>query len=151
MSVCVSVYVQWYIFLSFRVFRLLSSSLLLYSQTFGRHVLRVSWRTRGPKRNFEPRPLFNSRASLALIPLTITGYNVKYSRFVTHRQLGVNLPPLDNCHSEAQGTNAYYCYGVSCKTVQSEFLRLVNLMFLHHYEWLLLCYFFTWAHITIFF
>ena len=31
-------------------------------------------RTREPTQNFEPRPLFNSRRLLALIPLTITGY-----------------------------------------------------------------------------
>ena len=51
-------------FLSFRVFGLLFSSLLLYSQRFGRYVLRhslgVCW-TREPTWNFEPRPLFNLR------------------------------------------------------------------------------------------
>ena len=64
--------------LSFRIFRLLSSSLLLYSQRFSRYDPRpssgVSCRTREHTQNFEPRPLFNPLWSLALIPLTITGY-----------------------------------------------------------------------------
>ena len=50
------------LFLSFRVFRLLSSSLFLYSH-FGWHVLQPSsgvYRTQDPSRNFKPRPLFNS-------------------------------------------------------------------------------------------
>ena len=48
-----------YSFLSFRVFGLLSSSLLLYLQHFGWNVLRPSsevCRTREPIQNFEPRP-----------------------------------------------------------------------------------------------
>ena len=64
--------------LSFRVFGLLSSSLSLYSQRFGRCVLPpssdVSCRTREPTRNFEPRPLFNPRGSLVLIPLQVYKY-----------------------------------------------------------------------------
>ena len=47
-------------FLSLRVFRLLSSSLLLFPQRFGRYVLWPSsgvCRTREPSRNFELRPL----------------------------------------------------------------------------------------------
>ena len=51
-------------FLSLRVFELLSSSLLLFPQRFGRYVLRPSsgvCRTREPTRNFELRPLLNPR------------------------------------------------------------------------------------------
>ena len=63
-------------FLSFRVFGLLFSSLLLYFQHFGHCVLRpssgISCRTREPTRNFEPRSLFNPWEWLALISLTIT-------------------------------------------------------------------------------
>ena len=65
---------------SLRVIGLFSSSLLLYTQCFGRYVLQPSsgvCRTRVPTRNFEPRPLFNPRGSLVLIPLTITGYKCK--------------------------------------------------------------------------
>ena len=51
-----------YLFLTFSVFRQLSSSLFLYSQRFGWCVLRsssgVSCRTQKPTRNFEPNPLF---------------------------------------------------------------------------------------------
>ena len=50
--------------LSLRVFELLSSSLLLFSQRFGRYVLRPSscvCRTREPSRNFELRPLLKPR------------------------------------------------------------------------------------------
>ena len=64
-------------FLSLRVFGLLSSSLLLFPQRFGRYVLRPSsgvCRTREPSRNFELRPLLNPPGSPVLIPLAITGY-----------------------------------------------------------------------------
>ena len=53
---------EW--FLSLRVFGLLSSSLLLFPQRFGRYVLRASsgvCRTRKPTWNFELRPLLNPR------------------------------------------------------------------------------------------
>ena len=50
----------------------------LYLQRFGRYFFRpfsdVPCRTLEPTRNFEPRPSSNSRVSLAVIPLTITGY-----------------------------------------------------------------------------
>ena len=63
-------------FLSLRVFGLLSSSLLLFPQRFGRYVLWPSGvcRTREPSRNFEQRPLLNPRGSPVLILLAITGY-----------------------------------------------------------------------------
>ena len=61
-------------FLSLRVFRQLSSSLLLHSQLFGQYVLRPS---SGVFIELEPAPLFNPRGSLVLIPLTITGYKCK--------------------------------------------------------------------------
>ena len=60
---------SWW-FLSVRVFELLSSSLLLFSQRFGRYVLRPSsgvYRTREPTRNFELCPLLNPRLSKSFI------------------------------------------------------------------------------------
>ena len=56
----------FFIFLSLSVFGLLSSSLLLFPQSFGRYVIRPSsgvGRTQEPSRNFELRPLLNSRGS----------------------------------------------------------------------------------------
>ena len=64
-------------FLSLRVYGLLSSSLFLFPQRFGRYVLRPSsgvCRTLEPSRNFKLRPLFNPRVSPVLIPFAITGY-----------------------------------------------------------------------------
>ena len=70
-------------FLSLRFFGLSSSSLLLFSQRFGRYVLRPSsgvCRTREPSRNFELRTLLKPRGSPVLIPFAMTGYKcVKYS------------------------------------------------------------------------
>ena len=66
-----------------RVFRLLSSSLLLFPEHFDRYVLRPSsgvCRTREPTQNYELCPLLNPRGSPVLIPLAITGY--KYSSIV---------------------------------------------------------------------
>ena len=63
-------------FLTLRVFRLLSSSLLLFPQCFSRYVLWPSsgvCRTREPSRNFELCPLLNPQGSPVLIPLAITG------------------------------------------------------------------------------
>ena len=57
------------------IFGLLSSSLLLFAQGFGRYVLGPSsgvCRTRESTRNFELRPLLNPRWSPVLITLTIT-------------------------------------------------------------------------------
>ena len=53
-------------FLVLRVFGLLSSSLLLFLQRFGRYILRASsgvCRTREPSWNFELRPLLKPRES----------------------------------------------------------------------------------------
>ena len=61
-------------FLSLRVFSVLSSSLLLFPQRFGRYVHRPSsgvCRIREPSWNFELRPLLNPRASPVLIPFAI--------------------------------------------------------------------------------
>ena len=63
--------------LSLRFFRLLSSSLLLFPQHFGRYVLRPSsgvCRTREPSRNFKLCPLLKPQGLPVLIPLAITGY-----------------------------------------------------------------------------
>ena len=76
--------VVWLFVLS-RLFRLLSSSLLLYSQRFDRCALRPSsgaycwtWepscRNWESSQNFELNPLFNPRGWTVLIPLTMTGY-----------------------------------------------------------------------------
>ena len=65
-------------FLSLRFFGLLSSSLLLFPQCFGRYVLRPSsgvCRIREPSRNFELRPLLKPRGSPVLIPFAMTGCN----------------------------------------------------------------------------
>ena len=60
---CLNFWDEAWWFLSFRVFTLLSSSLLLYSQCFGQCVLwpssEVTCWTQEPTWNFEPRPLFN--------------------------------------------------------------------------------------------
>ena len=94
--------------LSFRIFGLLSLSLLLYLQRFDRCVFwpssGVSCRTREPTRNFKPHPLFNPLGSLALMPLTISEYKSKYSCIVTRLQSGLNMEPSDNCHLEALET-----------------------------------------------
>ena len=83
------------IFLSFRVFGILSSSLLLYSQRFGRCVFRpsadVSCRSQKPTRSFWPRPLFYPLGSLALILLTITGDKCK--AFMYCYSLSVGIEP----------------------------------------------------------
>ena len=74
---CLNFWDEAWWFLSLKVFGLLSSSLFLFPQRFGRYVLRpslgVCW-TREPSRNFELRPLLNPRGSPVLIPLAITGY-----------------------------------------------------------------------------
>ena len=81
------------------VFGLLSSSLLLYSQSLGRRVLRpfsdVSCRTREPWHNFEPNPLFNPRGYIAQIPLKWMGTRVKLLLvFLLIIHLWLNLKPL---------------------------------------------------------
>ena len=63
--------------LSLRVFRILSSSLLLFPQRFGRYVLQPSsgvCRTREPIQNFKLCLLLNPQESPVLISLAITGY-----------------------------------------------------------------------------
>ena len=54
-------------FLSLRVFRLLSSSLLLFPQCFGRYVQEPTW-------NSELHPLLNPWGSPVFIPSAITGF-----------------------------------------------------------------------------
>ena len=63
-----------------RVFGLLSASLLLFPQRFGRYVLRPSsgvCRTWKPSRNFELRPSLNPQGSHVLVPLAITVDSMK--------------------------------------------------------------------------
>ena len=65
---CLNIWDEAGWFLSLRFFGLLSSSLLLFPQRFGRHVLRPSsgvFRTLEPSRNFELRPLLNPRGYLS--------------------------------------------------------------------------------------
>ena len=75
-----------------RLFGLLSSSLLLSVQGFGRCALRTSLciscrtrepscRNRQPSQNFEPNPLFSPRGYPVLIPLTIVDYDLKVPEF----------------------------------------------------------------------
>ena len=76
---CLNFWVEAWWFLSLRVFKLLSSSLLIFPQRFGGYVLRPSscvCRNRELSRNFELRPLLNPWGSSVLIPLAITGYKV---------------------------------------------------------------------------
>ena len=65
------------------VFGLLSSSLLLFPQRFGRYVIRPSsgvCRTREPSQNFELRPLLNPRKSIKHVVRSF----VKISEFDKH-------------------------------------------------------------------
>ena len=103
---------------------MLSPSLLLFVQRFGRNAIRPSsgiycrtrepartrepsFRTRElscnsePSRNFEPNPLFSLRGYPVLIPLTIAGVGVVLIIFLyyCHRS-GLNLESRDNCHLE---------------------------------------------------
>ena len=77
MDICLNFWDEIWLFLSFSVFVLLSSSWLLYSKRFSRCVLRpssgVSCRIREPTRNFESNPSFNPRGYIVLIPLTSIG------------------------------------------------------------------------------
>ena len=53
---------------------------------------------------------------------------------------------------EAYGTNAYNRYAMmSCRTIQSEYLGLINLMFLLDLDYYYYVWFFTCAHIRTFF
>ena len=77
---------QIFKFLSLRVFGLLSSSLLLFPQRFGRYVLRPSsgvCRTREPSRNFELRPLLKPRGSPVSIKDVVRS-SVKVPEFDKH-------------------------------------------------------------------
>ena len=114
------------------VFRLLSSSLLLFPQRFGRYVLRSFsgvCRTREPSRNFELRPLLNPRG-------------VACSDSVSYNQVQVlSIPILLLACSEDRTCNLqmiislgnqrlYTLRHVSGWTIESEVLGLINLMFL---------------------
>ena len=80
--------------LSLRVFGLLSSSVLLFQQGFGRYIFRPSWgvcRTREPSRNFELRPLLNPQGSPVLIPLAKAWY--KCSVFLYCYSPAVRIEP----------------------------------------------------------
>ena len=74
---CLNFWDETWWFLSLRVFRLLSSSLLLFPQGFGRYVSwpssSVCW-TLEPSWNFELCPLLNPRGSPVLVLLAVTGY-----------------------------------------------------------------------------
>ena len=90
--------------LSLRVFGLLSSSLLVFSQRFCRYVHRPTsdvCRTREPLRNFELRPLLNPRGSPVLIPSAMTSYII-----VQHPLLlvGVTIALIQPTHG--QGYNS---------------------------------------------
>ena len=112
------------IFLSLRVFGQLSSSLLLFPQRFGRYVLRSSsgvCRTREPSQKFELRPLLNPQG-------------VACSDSVSHNRVQVFSIPVVlltwgqdwTCNLQMIVSLRY----VSCWSIQSEFLGLINFMFL---------------------
>ena len=88
-------------FLFLRVFGLLSSSLLLYSQCFDQYVLWLSsgvCRTQEPAWNFKPCPLFNlGGGSLVMILLTITSYMCEVFLYCYYLQSGLNLQLPDDC------------------------------------------------------
>ena len=71
-------YIYIYIYIIIQGFRIIVS---IFIFIFSRYALRpssgVSCRYQQPTRNFELRPLFNPRWSLALIPLTIIVYKSK--------------------------------------------------------------------------
>ena len=91
---CLNFWDEAWWFLSLSIFWLLSSSLLLFPQCFGRYVLRPSsgvCRTQEPSRNFEVHPLLNPRGLPVQIPLTITGY--KCSVFLYCYSPAVRIEP----------------------------------------------------------
>ena len=77
-----------FLFLSLRFFGLLSSSLLLFPQRFGRYVLRPSsgiCRIREPSRNFKLRPLLKPRASIKVVSIKdVVWSSVKVPEFDKH-------------------------------------------------------------------
>ena len=110
--------------LSIRFFGLSSSYLLLFPQRFGRYVPWASsgvCRTREPSQNFELRPNYSTGVACS--------DSVSYNR-VQVLSIGqdytCNLQMIFSL--EAYGTNAYNRYAM--RTIQSEFLELINLMFL---------------------
>ena len=87
------------LFLSLKVFGLLSSS-LLFQQRFGQYVL---WpylgvcQTQEPTQNFELRPLLNVRGVTCSDSIDHNRVQVLRIFIVTHLQSGLNLQPLDDC------------------------------------------------------
>ena len=116
-------------FLSLRFFRLLSSSLLLFPQHFGRYVLRPSsgvW-------NFELRPLWNHEGHLFWFRLPYPGTSVKYSCILLacSEDWTCNLQMI--VFLEAQGTNAYNRYAkIACLSLLHLFIYLKYTMKEHY-------------------
>ena len=101
-------------FLSLRVFGLLSSSLLLFPQLFGRYVLQPSssvCRTRELSRNFELCPLLTPRGSHVLILLAITGYKCYVFLYCYLPAVRIE-PETSRWLSPLKGTNAYNLYAM---------------------------------------
>ena len=73
---------KFFKFLSLKIFRLVSSSLLLYSQHFSQYVFPpssgVSCQTREPTQNLELNPLFNCSNSVNYFWIEVWSYS-KYS------------------------------------------------------------------------
>ena len=130
---CLNLWDEFWWFLSLRVCGLLSSSLLLFPQRFGRYVIQPSsgvCRTREPSRNLELRPLLNPRGAACSDSVThnwIQVLSIPILLLACSQDLTCNLQMIVS--KEALGNNAYNRYAM-CPAVQHEFWGLINLMFL---------------------
>ena len=127
------------IFLSFRVFGLISSSLLWYSQPFGWCILRPSWcvscRIWKPIQNFEQNPLFN----LCGVLDCSNSDNHKRIQVLSYSKYFFNDSKDWTCNVQLISRSSlskrlYPLRHESCGRILSEFLGLINLMFLSTYE-----------------
>ena len=86
----------------------------------------ISCRTREPIQNFKRRPLFYSRGFAS--SNSVNNKQTQALSIVTHLQSGLNLQPPDNCHLEKPSP-----------IITTPCVLLDSLVFLHHYELLVLC------------
>ena len=95
------------------------------------HNVSAVCRTREPSRNFELRPLLNPPGSPVLILLAITGYKCKVFPYCYRLLSELNQQLPDDCLHRSLGNQRLLPLRyVSCWRIQSEFLVLLNLMFL---------------------